>query len=66
MSTCPSCDFPQVGNETFCSNCGTRVFGAVAQPPTVAGRRFATFVARLRARLHGNRPVPPTREEKES
>ena len=42
MSPCPSCDFPQVGNETFCSNCGTRVFGVgpAATMPGGAQRRF--------------------------
>ncbi|HKB71331.1 MAG TPA: zinc ribbon domain-containing protein [Thermoanaerobaculia bacterium] len=42
MSTCPSCGFPQVGNETFCSNCGTRVFGAARPGGAVVGsdRRF--------------------------
>ena len=28
MTTCPSCQLPQIGNETFCSNCGKRVFGS--------------------------------------
>jgi hypothetical protein len=42
MTTCPNCDFPQVGNETFCSNCGTRVFGIARSARADAGseRRF--------------------------
>lgn len=44
MTTCPGCRFPQIGNETFCSNCGTRVFGsdriASAAPKRLFERRF--------------------------
>lgn len=32
LDSCARCGSPQVGNETFCSNCGKRVFGA---SPTV-------------------------------
>ena len=34
MFDCPKCRCPQLGNETFCSNCGTRVFQGARGPGT--------------------------------
>lgn len=45
MNPCANCDSPQVGNETFCSNCGKRVFSVVRAVPANAERRFFTWAA---------------------